>query len=85
MQWIRLFMAPGMGHCRGGDGPNTFDAIGGLDEWVEKKTAPDRLVATQVTAGSPGRTRPLCPYPQLAVYTGMGSTDDAANFACKAP
>jgi feruloyl esterase len=84
LPWIRLFMAPGMGHCRGGDGPNTFDAIGALDEWVEKKRAPDRLVATQVTAGSPGRTRPLCPYPQLAVYTGVGSTDDAANFVCKA-
>ena len=83
-EWIRLFMAPGMGHCRGGDGPNTFDAVGALDEWVEARKPPDRIIATQVLAGSRNRTRPLCPYPQVAVYTGTGSIDEAANFVCKA-
>ena len=82
--WVRLFMAPGMGHCRGGDGPNTFDAVGALDEWVEARRPPDRIIATQQTAGTSNRTRPLCPYPQLAVYTGKGSIDEAANFICKA-
>ena len=82
-EWIRLFMVPGMGHCRGGDGPNTFDAVGALDEWVEKGKAPDRIIATQATAGASGRTRPLCPYPQLAVYKGSGSIDEAASFICK--
>ena len=83
-EWIRLFMLPGMGHCRGGDGPNTFDAIGTLDEWLEAGRAPDRIIATHLTAGTPDRTRPLCPYPQLAVYRGSGSMDEAANFICKA-
>lgn len=83
-QWVRLFMAPGMGHCRGGDGPNTFDAVGALDDWVEARRPPSRIIATQVT-GSATRTRPLCPYPQVAVYTGKGSIDEAANFVCKAP
>ncbi len=82
--WLRLFMAPGMGHCRGGDGPNTFDAVGALDEWVEARRPPDRIIATQLPAGTSSRTRPLCPYPQLAVYTGTGSIDEAANFICKA-
>ena len=81
--WVRLFMAPGMGHCRGGDGPNTFDAVAALDAWVEARRPPERIIATQTTAGAATRTRPLCPYPQLAVYTGKGSIDDAANFACK--
>lgn len=84
-EWMRLFMAPGMGHCRGGDGPSTFDAIAALDEWVEKNRPPDRMIATQVTGGSVTRSRPLCPYPQLAAYTGTGSIDDAVNFVCKAP
>ncbi|HEY7502134.1 MAG TPA: tannase/feruloyl esterase family alpha/beta hydrolase [Vicinamibacterales bacterium] len=82
--WIRLFMVPGMGHCRGGDGPNTFDAVGALDEWVEHGKPPDRIVASHATNGRVDRTRPLCPYPQLAVYTGSGSADDAENFTCRA-
>jgi tannase/feruloyl esterase len=83
--WVRLFMAPGMGHCRGGDGPNSFDAVAALDAWVEARRPPERIIAIQVTSGAATRTRPLCPYPQLAVYTGKGSIDDAANFACKTP
>ena len=80
----RLFMAPGMGHCSGGEGPNTFDMVGALEQWVEHDRAPDHVVASHATAGVVNRTRPLCPYPQVAVYAGRGSTDEAANFACRA-
>ncbi len=80
----RLFMAPGMAHCGGGEGPNTFDMIGALERWVERGTAPDRIIASRSTDGRVDRTRPLCPYPQVAVYNGTGSVDEAANFVCKA-
>jgi feruloyl esterase len=79
----RLFMAPGVGHCAGGEGPDTFDTVGVMEKWVEGKTAPDRIVASHLTNGTVDRTRPLCPYPHVAVYQGSGSTDDAANFVCK--
>ena len=82
---IRLFMAPGMNHCRGGDGPSIFDAIGALDRWVERGQAPDRLDASHATDGKIDRTRPLCAYPKVARYNGAGSTDDAANFSCRMP
>jgi feruloyl esterase len=81
---VRLFMEPGMGHCRGGEGPNVFDRVGSLDQWVDKGKAPESIVASHYTAEKVDRTRPLCPYPQVAVYKGSGSTDDAANFVCKA-
>jgi feruloyl esterase len=81
----RLFMVPGMGHCGGGTGPNTFDALGALREWVEDGKAPDRIVASRLVNGTAVRTRPLCPYPQAAVYKKTGDTNDAANFFCKAP
>jgi feruloyl esterase len=82
----RLFMAPGMAHCGGGEGPNTFDMVTALEQWVEKGAAPTRIIATHLTnTGRIDRTRPLCPYPQVARYTGSGSTDDAASFACGAP
>jgi feruloyl esterase len=80
----RLFMAPGMAHCGGGDGPNTFDMVSALELWVEKNKAPDQIVASHAAKGVVDRTRPLCPYPQIAAYKGSGSTDDAANFVCKA-
>jgi feruloyl esterase len=79
----RLFMAPGMGHCGGGEGTNTFDMVTALEQWVEQKKAPDHIVASRTTNGVVDRTRPLCPYPQVAVYKGTGSTDEAANFACR--
>jgi len=81
---IRLFMAPGMGHCGGGEGPNAFDKIGALERWVEQGIAPDMLTASHSTNGTVDRTRPLCPYPQVAKYAGTGSIDAAANFACAA-
>jgi feruloyl esterase len=80
---IRLFMVPGMSHCIGGDGPSNFDKLGPIEQWVESRKAPDRLVATHLAKGVVDRARPLCPYPQVAVYSGTGSTNDAANFVCK--
>jgi len=80
---FRLFMVPGMGHCFG---PPEFDTISVLEEWVEKGKALDRIVATYPSTETTGskleRTRPLCPYPQVAKYKGSGSTDDASNFVC---
>jgi feruloyl esterase len=87
----RLFMVPGMQHCGGGPGPNNFgqgspgasgdpltDVNAAIEAWVEQGVAPARIVAKKDQ-----RTRPLCPYPQVATYKGTGSTDDAANFVCK--
>jgi feruloyl esterase len=79
----RMFMVPGMAHSGGGDGPNSFDMVSALEQWVEQKKAPERIVASRVRNGQTERTRPLCPYPQVAVYKGAGSTDDAANFVCR--
>ena len=80
--FYRLFVAPGMGHCSGGPGPNSFDMLTALENWVEKGVAPDKVIATHSTAGKVDRTRPLCAYPAVARYTGKGSIDDAASFAC---
>jgi feruloyl esterase len=82
---VRLFLAPGMGHCNGGEGPNVFDKVGALEQWVEHGKAPDQLLATHSTNGKVDRSRPLCPYPQVAAYKGTGSIDDAANFVCRVP
>ena len=86
---MRLFMVPGMGHCSNGEGPNVFDMLGALEQWVEKGSAPQSVVATKfnkngdATSGV-ARTRPLCAYPQVAKYKGSGSIDEAANFSCAA-
>lgn len=77
---MRLYMVPGMGHCNGGDGTGTFDVLGNLERWVEQGQAPDTIQASRT---NPARTRPLCQWPKIAVYSGIGSTDDAANFTCK--
>jgi feruloyl esterase len=79
----RLFMAPGMGHCGGGEGPSSFDALGALEQWVERGQAPDRIVASRSTRGAVDMTRPLCPYPQVAIYNGTGNTNEPASFTCK--
>jgi feruloyl esterase len=81
----RLFMAPGMAHCGGGEGPNTFDMVGALEQWVESGSAPDQIIASHSTGNTVDRTRPLCPYPQVAVYKGPGSIDAAASFVCGVP
>ena len=83
--FARLFMMPGVGHCGGGVGPDRTDAVTAVIDWVEKNQAPDSLRASKVTNGKVVRTRPLCPYPQVARYKGEGSIDEAANFSCVAP
>ena len=84
-EFYRLFMAPGMAHCRGGPGPDRFDAVTAIEQWVEQGVAPDELVAAKMVDGQVTRTRPLCPFPQVARYSGSGSIDDAASFACVNP
>ena len=83
--FMRLFMVPGMFHCGGGVGASAFDAMTPLVEWVEKSNAPTQIPAARISAGKVVRTRPLCPYPQVARYKGSGSIDEAQNFACAAP
>ena len=80
--FTRLFMVPGMGHCRGGNGPDTFDTIGTLETWRERGTTPATIAATNKTSGL---SRPLCPYPQYAKYKASGDLKDAASWACTAP
>src|SRR5262249_29099277 len=82
---VRLFLAPGMGHCGGGEGPGVFDKVSALERWVEQGKAPDLLIASHVKDGKVDRTRPLCPYPGVARYTGTGNIDEAANFVCAVP
>jgi feruloyl esterase len=81
--WMRLFLMPGMGHCGGGVGPDRADFLTAMEEWREKGAAPANVVAARAAnQGRTAMTRPLCPYPQVARYTGNGSTDDAKNFVC---
>ena len=82
---LRMFLEPGMGHCGGGEGPSVFDKIAPLDQWADQGKAPERIIASHRTGGKVDRTRPLCPYPQVARYNGSGSIDDAANFTCRLP
>ena len=79
----RLFMVPGMAHCGGGEGTSDFDMLAALERWVEQGRAPDSIPASRVVKGRVDRTRPLCPYPQLATYAGTGDINDTANFVCK--
>jgi feruloyl esterase len=85
---VRLFMVPGLTHCEATD---NFDGdwhdkmITEVNQWITTKKAPERIITSRFKDGKVFRTRPLCPYPQVATYKGTGSTDDAANFTCKAP
>jgi feruloyl esterase len=83
--WARLFMVPGMGHCRGGEGPNAFDMVAALDPWVENGKTPERILASQKIRDNAHRTRPLCAYPQVARYVGTGDPNNAASFVCTTP
>jgi feruloyl esterase len=96
--FVRLFLVPGMNHCRGGPATDQFDMLTPLVDWVEKGVAPARAIAGARGLGNPGeinadvpadwspaRTRPLCPYPQVARYTGSGSLESADSFACRQP
>ena len=77
--WMRLFMVPGMGHCRGGAGPHTFDALSVIEQWRENAVTPAEIPARNPQSGL---TRPLCPYPQYARYVGSGELKDGANWQC---
>jgi len=82
--WFRLFMVPGMDHCGGGTGPNQFNKLAALERWREQNEPPKSITIARVNeSGVIDMIRPLCPYPQQAVYKGSGSTNDAANFTCK--
>jgi hypothetical protein len=81
--FYRLFRAPGVAHCAGGVGPQPQNLFGALVNWVENDVAPDQILAQTTSGGGVTRTRPLCPYPQTAIYDGTGSADDANNFQCR--
>ncbi len=81
---VRLFTIPGMNHCAGGAGCDTFDKLGTIDAWVVAGTVPDRIVAARVENAAVVRTRPLCAWPKVATYTGTGGDmADARNFECR--
>jgi feruloyl esterase len=77
--WLRLFLAPGMGHCRGGPGVDTFDTLTALEQWRERDIAPGELLASNRETGM---KRPICAYPSYAKYDGSGDLKDAANWSC---
>jgi len=80
---VRLYMVPGMIECNGGPGTDTFDMLAAMRRWIEGGQAPNEVIASRVERGTVVRTRPLCPYPQVATHRGSGSTDDARNFVCQ--
>ena len=80
--FVRLFMVPGMGHCSGGPGASTFDALSALDDWVSSGHAPDRIIATHMQNGAAQFTRPLCPFPQVARPKTPAGTEKADGFVC---
>jgi hypothetical protein len=90
-RFVRLFMAPGMMHCGGGPGPNSFDPVAAIAQWREKNQAPETIIAARYSApaaagtpaGEPSSTRPLCAYPNVAHWTGKGSPDEAQNYVCR--
>jgi hypothetical protein len=82
--FLRFYLAPGVGHCRWGDGPQPVALLEPLMEWVEHRRAPTAVRSENWDeAGHVTRTRPLCPYPEHARYRGRGALDDAANFRCQ--
>src|SRR5437870_11973452 len=83
--WLRLVLARGMQHCGKGPGPNQVNYVAVLERWREAGVMPDQILASPVTNNRVDMTRPWCPYPQVAQYKGASSTNDAANFVCKAP
>ena len=84
--FTRTYFVPGMHHCSGGPGVDQFDMLTVLEQWVEQGVAPTRVVAHRKAANAGvARSRPLCPHPQVAAYSGSGSVDDAASFVCRAP
>ncbi|WAZ26205.1 tannase/feruloyl esterase family alpha/beta hydrolase [Streptomyces cinnabarinus] len=84
-RFAKFYMFPGVAHCGGGAGPNTFDILTPVMAWAESATVPGRIVASNVSNGTVTRTRPVYPYPQVARYDGTGSVDDASNFVPRTP
>lgn len=84
-EFLRTYFVPGMHHCSGGPGPNQFDMLTALEGWVERGEAPAAIVASHRVDGKVVRSRPLCPHPQVARYTGSGSIDEASSFTCEIP
>lgn len=98
-EFYRMYLAPGVDHCRGGAGADNFgatyeevpnpdaehDMLMAIVEWVENGRAPERLIASKLKDGEVIMTRPLCPYPQVVKYTGRGDANDAENFICAKP
>jgi feruloyl esterase len=82
---IQLYMVPGMGHCQGGPGTDTFSKMAAIERWVSNGSAPESINGYHMTWGTTDRTRPICPYGKVAKWKGLGSTDDSANFICAAP
>ncbi|HWF13698.1 MAG TPA: tannase/feruloyl esterase family alpha/beta hydrolase, partial [Candidatus Acidoferrales bacterium] len=82
-QNARLFMVPGMQHCVLGAGPNSFDTLSALEQWVEKGIAPDAIPATHSTNNAVDRTMPLCKFPEQAHYKGSGDPKSVASWSCK--
>ena len=98
VKFLRLFMVPAMHHCGNGPGPNSFggtsqgfpqkfdgqhDIVMALDQWVERGTAPEKIIASHLTNGVVDRSLPLCPYPQVAVYNGSGDVKVAESYHCE--
>jgi len=81
--WMRLFLVPGMGHCSGGVGPDQADFLGAIQDWVDDGLAPARITASRVRDGEVDMTRPLCPYPEVAAWDGLGDPNAAASFECR--
>ncbi|MBR7888196.1 tannase/feruloyl esterase family alpha/beta hydrolase [Marinomonas sp. A79] len=86
-EFTRLYRIPGMTHGQGGPSTDQFDLLSPLVSWVEKRQAPQSVVAAtrsanpDVTLRMEGMTRPLCPHPSYAQYT-KGNMLRASSFAC---
>ena len=80
--YARLFLMPGVLHCSGGEGPDRADWMDAIAKWVEQGEAPERVIASKVRGGNIQMARPVCAYPEVAVYDGNGDTNDAASFRC---
>jgi feruloyl esterase len=97
-EFARLFLFPGVGHCSGGAGPDRVEsdltpppgdtiariALDPLVQWVEQGIAPDQIIGYKVTNGVTELSRPVCPYPALPRYSGVGDTTKASSFVCRA-
>lgn len=86
---VRLFMVPGMDHCGGGEGASDYDTLATIDAWAAGAPAPERIIATRRAGPAapespalPPLSRPLCPFPQIARFKGVGNINDAADFTC---